>query len=41
VVPSRKNYARKSMDEVYSKLGEAALYVERNPAIVKSIASFP
>jgi transposase len=36
-----KNYALKSMDEVYAKLEEAALYIERNPAIVKSITSFP
>ena len=36
-----KNYALKSIDEVYSKLEEAALYIERNPAIVKSITSFP
>jgi transposase len=32
-----KNYALKSMDEVYTKLEEAALYIDRNPAIVKSI----
>ena len=36
-----KNYALKSMDRVYAKLEEAALYIERNPSIVKSIASFP
>jgi DDE superfamily endonuclease len=36
-----KNYALKSMDEVYAKLEEAALYIERNPTIVKSITSFP
>ena len=36
-----KNYALKSMDEVYAKLEEAALYVQRNSKIVKSIASFP
>jgi transposase len=36
-----KNYALKSMDEVYSKLEDAALYIERNPALVRSIASFP
>jgi putative transposase len=36
-----KNYALKSMDEVNEKLDEAVLYIERNPAIVKSIASFP
>jgi hypothetical protein len=29
------------MEEVYSKLQEAALYIDRNPAIVKSITSFP
>jgi hypothetical protein len=29
------------MDEVYAKLEEAALYIERNPTIVKSITSFP
>jgi putative transposase len=27
-----KNYALKSMDEVYAKLEDAALYIERNPA---------
>jgi transposase len=26
-----KNYALKSMDEVYDKFEEAALYLERNP----------
>ncbi len=31
----------KSMEDVYAKLEQAALYVERNPAIVKSITSFP
>ena len=36
-----KNYALKSMDEVYAKLEDAALYIERNPALVQSIASFP
>ena len=36
-----KNYALKSMDAVYDKLEEAALYIERNPKIVRSIASFP
>ena len=36
-----KNYALKSMDAVYDKLEEAALYIERNRALVKSIASFP
>jgi len=34
-------YALKSMDEVYAKLEEAARDIERNPAIVKSITSFP
>jgi hypothetical protein len=29
------------MDEVYSKLEDAALYIERNPALVRSITSFP
>jgi hypothetical protein len=29
------------MEEVYSKLEEAALYIDHNPAIVKSITSFP
>jgi len=29
------------MEGVYAKLEEAALYIERNPAIVKSITSFP
>ena len=32
-----KNYALKSMDE--GKLEEAALYIQRNPKIVKSITS--
>jgi transposase len=36
-----KNYALKSMDEVCDKLVEAALYIERNPELVKSITSFP
>ena len=36
-----KNYALKSMDHVYTKLEEAALYIERNPKLVKSITSFP
>ena len=36
-----KNYALKSMDEVYAKLEDAALYIERNPDLVKSITSFP
>jgi transposase len=36
-----KNYALKSMEEVYGKLEEAALYIQRNPKIVKSITSFP
>ena len=29
------------MDKVCHKLMEAALYIERNPKIVKSITSFP
>ena len=36
-----KNYALKSMKEVNDKLDEAALYIERNSKLVKSIASFP
>jgi transposase len=36
-----KNYALKSMDDVNAKLDEAALYIERNPTLVKSITSFP
>ena len=36
-----KNYALKSMDEVNAKIDEAALYIERNPKLVKSITSFP
>lgn len=36
-----KNYVLKSMDEVNVKLNEAILYIENNPAIVKSITSFP
>ena len=38
---TRQNYALKSMDEVNDKLDEAALYIERNPKLVKSITSFP
>ena len=29
------------MIEVYTKLEEAALYIERNPKLIKSITSFP
>jgi len=29
------------MDEVYDKLEEAALYIERSRELVKSISSFP
>jgi transposase len=36
-----KNYALKSMDEVYAKLNEAIGYMERNRLLVKSITSFP
>ena len=36
-----KNYALKSMNDVYAKLEEAILYIERNPKLVKSITSFP
>ena len=36
-----KNHALKSMNEVNDKLDEAALYIERNPTLVKSITSFP
>ena len=36
-----KNYPLKSMDKVYDKLQEAALYLERNPKIVQSITAFP
>jgi len=36
-----KNYALKSIDEVCHKLVEAALYIERNQEIVRSITSFP
>jgi hypothetical protein len=32
--------ALKSMDEVYAKLEDAAPYIERDPALVKSITSF-
>jgi hypothetical protein len=38
---TRQNYALKSIDEVHAKLDDAALYIERNPALVKSITSFP
>jgi transposase len=36
-----KNYALKSMDEVMDKLDDAALYIENNPKVVRSISSFP
>jgi transposase len=36
-----KNYALKSMSEVNAKLDEAALYIKRNPTLVKSITLFP
>jgi transposase len=36
-----KNYALKSMHEVYAKLRQAVLYIERNPNLVRSITSFP
>ena len=36
-----KNYAAKSIDEVTDKLVQAALYIERNPNMVKSMTSFP
>jgi transposase len=36
-----KNYALKSIDAVLAKLREAILYIERNPKLVQSIASFP
>ena len=35
---TRQNYALKSMDNVYGKLEEAALYIQRNPEIVKSLS---
>jgi transposase len=36
-----KNYALKSIDAVRTKLKQAILYSERNPAMVKSITTFP
>jgi transposase len=36
-----KNFSLKSMDEVNDKLDAAALYIERNSKLVKSITSFP
>jgi putative transposase len=36
-----KNYAAKSMDEVSNKLVDAALYIESNPEMVKSMTGFP
>ena len=36
-----KNYALKSMHAVRAKLKQAILYIERNPKLVRSIASFP
>jgi hypothetical protein len=35
-----KNYALKSMHELYSTLEEGVLYIGCNPAVVKSITSF-
>jgi len=35
-----KNYALKSMDAVRARLRQAILYIERNPKLVRSIASF-
>ena len=35
-----KNFALKSMRKVEQKLCHAVLYVQKNPEIVKSIASF-
>jgi hypothetical protein len=29
------------MDDVNDKLDEAALYIERNPKVIKSLTSFP
>ena len=36
-----KNLALKSMNAIRAKLREAALYIQRNPELVKSITSFP
>jgi DDE superfamily endonuclease len=36
-----KNYAAKSMDEVCDTLVKAALYIERNRKMVRSMTSFP
>src|ERR1700730_18747097 len=36
-----KNYAAKSIDEVCDMLVKAALYIESNPKMVKSMTSFP
>lgn len=36
-----KDYALKSIAAVRNKLQRAILYIERNPNLVKSIASFP
>ena len=36
-----KNFALKSMDAVRAKLKQAILHIERNPDLVRSIASFP
>ena len=38
---TRQNYAAKSMDEVCDKLVDAALYIECNRKLVKSMTSFP
>ena len=38
---TRQNYAAKSIDEVSSKLIDAALYIEGNPKMVKSMIGFP
>jgi hypothetical protein len=34
-------YALKSMSDVNAKLDEAAVYIQRDPTLVKSITSFP
>ena len=38
---TRQNYAAKSIDEVCDMLVKAALYIESNPKMVKSMTAFP
>ena len=37
----REDLQESCRDEVYEKLVEGSLYIERNPELVKSMTSFP